>query len=208
VHVVALGFGLGFVVAAAIGPISLLCIRTVLGGALRAGIAIGAGAAVIDATYALLGAIGAGRLLTIGPLQVVLGVGGAVVIAALGARTLWSAFRVRLGGEADEEVASPARAFLTSLAATASNPSTILSWAAVFAAASTASAVDGTAQTLALCLGVGCGTLTWFTTLSLAMATLRTRAGDRLLALVDVGSGLGLLVFSGILGVRAAREAS
>jgi hypothetical protein len=33
-HVVALGFGLGFVVAAAIGPISLLCIRIVLRGAL------------------------------------------------------------------------------------------------------------------------------------------------------------------------------
>jgi putative LysE/RhtB family amino acid efflux pump len=206
-HVVALGFGLGFVVAAAIGPISLLCIRTVLRGALPAGIAIGAGAAVIDATYALLGAIGAGRLLTIGPLQVVLGLGGAVVIAVLGFRTLWSAFRVRLGGESSEEVASPGRAFLTSLAATASNPSTILSWAAVFAAASTASAVNGTPQTLLLCLGVGCGTLTWFTTLSLTMAALRTRAGDRLLALVDIGSGLGLLVFSGILGVRAAREA-
>jgi threonine/homoserine/homoserine lactone efflux protein len=207
-HVVALGFGLGFVVAAAIGPISLLCIRTVLRGALPAGIAIGAGAAVIDATYALLGALGAGRLLTIGPLQIVLGIGGAAVIAWLGIRTLWSAFRVRLGGEAAEEVGSPGRAFLTSLAATASNPSTILSWAAVFAAASTASAVDGTGSTLLLCVGVGCGTLTWFTTLSLTMAALRTRAGDRLLALVDIGSGLGLLLFSGILGVRAAREAS
>jgi hypothetical protein len=48
-HAIALGFGLGFVVAAAIGPISLLCIRTVLRGALGTGIAIGAGAAVIDA---------------------------------------------------------------------------------------------------------------------------------------------------------------
>jgi len=31
-HALATGFGLGFVVAAAIGPISLLCIRTVLRG--------------------------------------------------------------------------------------------------------------------------------------------------------------------------------
>jgi putative LysE/RhtB family amino acid efflux pump len=206
-HVIALGFGLGFVVAAAIGPISLLCIRTVLRGALPAGIAIGAGAAAIDATYALLGALGAGRLLQVGALQLALGLGGAAVLAWLGARTLWSAFRVRLGGESAEEVASPWRAFRTSLAATASNPSTILSWAAVFAAASTASAVDGTAQTLLLCAGVGCGTLTWFTTLSLGMAAVRRRVGDRLLALVDVGSGLGLMLFAGILGVRAAREA-
>src|ERR1700742_2582758 len=207
-HVLPLGFGLGFVVAAAIGPISLLCIRTVLRGALGAGVAIGAGAAVIDATYALLGALGAGQLLEIGALQLALGLVGAAVLAFLGARTLWSAFRVRLGGEAEEEVSSPWRAFLTSLAATASNPSTILSWAAVFAAASTASAVDGTGETLLLCLGVGCGTLTWFTTLSLTMAALRARAGDRLLALVDVGSGLGLLFFSGVLGLRAAREAA
>jgi threonine/homoserine/homoserine lactone efflux protein len=207
-HVVALGFGLGFVVAAAIGPISLLCIRTVLRGALGAGVAIGAGAAVVDATYALLGALGAGRLLEVGPLQVVLGVAGAAVIAWLGLRTLWSAFRVRLGGESDEEVASPGRAFLTSLAATASNPSTILSWAAIFAAASSASSVDGAGSTLLLCLGVGCGTLTWFTTLSVTMLAIRARVGDRLLQLVDVGSGLGLLLFAGVLGTRAARESA
>jgi threonine/homoserine/homoserine lactone efflux protein len=205
-HVVALGFGLGFVVAAAIGPISLLCIRTVLRGALPTGVAIGAGAAVIDAAYALLGALGAGRLLEVGALQVALGLAGGAVIGFLGLRTLWSAFRVRLGGESDEEVASPWRAFLTSLAATASNPSTILSWAAIFAAASSASSVHGTAQTLLLCAGVGCGTLTWFTTLSLGMVAIRAHVGDRLLRLVDVGSGLGLLLFAGILGARAARE--
>jgi putative LysE/RhtB family amino acid efflux pump len=207
-HVIALGFGLGFVVAAAIGPISLLCIRTVLRGALGTGVAIGAGAAVVDASYALLGALGAGRLMQIGALQLALGLAGAAVLAVLGLRTLWSAFRVRLGGESDEEVASPGRAFATAVAATASNPSTILSWAAVFAAASTASSIDGAAQTLALCLGVGAGTLTWFTTLSLAMAAIRARVGDRLLQLVDIGSGAGLLLFSGVLGVRAARESA
>jgi putative LysE/RhtB family amino acid efflux pump len=206
-HVLALGFGLGFVVAAAIGPISLLCIRTVLRGALPSGIAIGAGAAAIDATYALLGSIGAGRLLEVDALRLALGLTGAAVIAVLGLRTLWSAFRVRLGGESVEEVAGPRRAFVTALAATASNPTTILSWAAVFAAASTASAVDGTGETLLLVAGVGCGTLTWFTALSVGLATVRHRVGDRVLAAVDVGSGLGLLLFSGALGFRAARDA-
>jgi threonine/homoserine/homoserine lactone efflux protein len=206
-HVLALGFGLGFVVAAAVGPISLLCIRTVLRGALGAGIAIGAGAATIDAAYALLGALGAGQLLEIGALRLALGLLGAAVLAVLGLRTLWSAFRVRLGGETAEEVASPWRAYVTSVMATASNPTTILSWAAVFAAASTASSVDGTSQTLLLVLGVGCGTLTWFTTLSLGLAAVRARVGDRLLRAVDIGSGLGLLLFSGALGLRGARDA-
>ena len=73
---------------------------------------------------------------------------GAAVLVALGLRTLWSAFRVRLGGEHDDEVATPRKAFLTSLAATASNPLTIASWAAVFAAASTAGAADSSATTV------------------------------------------------------------
>src|ERR1700712_1690985 len=102
-HVVALGFGLGFAVAAAIGPISLLCIRTVLRGALGSGIAIGAGAAVIDASYAALGGLGAGGLLRIDALRLTLGLLGAAVLAVLALRTLWSAFRVRLGGESTEE---------------------------------------------------------------------------------------------------------
>lgn len=202
-----LGFGLGLVVAAAIGPISLLCIRTVLRGRLRAGIAIGLGAAVIDTAYATLGALGAGRVLEVEALRVGFGIAGAAVLAALGLRTLWSAFRVRLGGESAEEVASARRAFLTSLAATASNPTTIASWAAVFAAASTASAVEGTASAAFLLLGVGLGTATWFTALSLALTAVRGRVGDRVLRAVDAGSGVGLLGFAGVLGWRAAREA-
>ena len=92
----AVGFGLGFVVAAQIGPISLLCIRSVLRGTLAVGIAIGAGAAVVDALYATLGVLGAGEVLDRLPgLRLALGLVGAAVIAYLGVKTLWSAFRVR-----------------------------------------------------------------------------------------------------------------
>ena len=82
---------------------------------------------------------------------------GAVVLVALGARTLWSAFRVRLGGEADSEVATPRRAFATSLAATASNPLTIASWAAVFAAASTAGIASNADSAMRSCSASGSG---------------------------------------------------
>ncbi|MDX6514309.1 MAG: hypothetical protein QOE36_3813, partial [Gaiellaceae bacterium] len=143
----AAGVGLGFLVAAQVGPIWLLCLRTTLRGSFRAGVAIGAGAAAVDAAYAALGVVGASRLLEIEPLRIALGLVGVAVLAAIALRTLATAFRVRLGAETPEEVAAPRRAFLTSLAATASNPTTILSWAAVFAAASTASAVSGMAQT-------------------------------------------------------------
>ena len=132
------GFGLGFLVAAQLGPISLLAIRSTLRNGVYVGLAIGGGVAVIDTLYAAAGAAGAAGLLAIEPLRLAFGLVGAVVLAVLGARTLWSAFRIRMGGESHEELATPRAAFVTALAATASNPLTIASWAAVFAAASTA----------------------------------------------------------------------
>jgi threonine/homoserine/homoserine lactone efflux protein len=94
----AVGFGLGLFVGSQPGPVSLLCVRSVLRGAFATGVAIGAGAALIDLLYAGLGLAGAASLLEIDGLRLALGALGALVLAAIGARTLWAAFRVRLGG--------------------------------------------------------------------------------------------------------------
>ena len=202
----AAGFGLGFAVAVQVGPIWLLCARTVLRGAFLSGVAIGTGAAVIDTSYAALGVAGVNRALEQGTVRLALGLVGAMVLAFLGARTLWSAFRVRLGGELEAEVATPGRAFLTSLAATASNPLTIASWAAVFSAASAASVVGGWSQTTAFLAGIGCGTFTWFFVLSSALAVGRRRLGRRLIVAADVFSGVALIGFAGLLAWRTAAD--
>src|SRR5215210_2480816 len=176
----ALGLGLGLFVGAQPGPVSLLCVRSVLRGAFATGVAIGAGAALIDLLYAALGLAGAASLLEIAPLRIALGAVGTLVLAAIGARTLWAAFRVRLGGELAEEVATPRRAFATALAATASNPLTIATWAAIFTAASATAVSDAatSAHGAALMLGgVALGTLSAFTVLSLLVASVRERFG-------------------------------
>ena len=149
------GFGLGLFVGAQPGPVSLLCVRSVLRGAFATGVAIGAGAALIDLLYAALGLAGAASLLELDALRIVLGVAGALVLGAIGARTLWAAFRVRLGGEAEEEVATPRRAFATALAATASNPLTIATWAAIFGAASAAAVGDAADSAMGAALMLG-----------------------------------------------------
>jgi putative LysE/RhtB family amino acid efflux pump len=203
----AAGLGLGFLTAAQVGPIWLLCLRSTLRGGFRVGVAIGAGAAVIDVLYAALGVAGASRLLEVDPLRIALGLAGAVVLALLGLRTLWSAFRVRLGGEAAEEVASPRRAFLTSLGATASNPMTIAAWAAIFSAASTASVVGSSrAAALVLLAGVCAGSFAWFVTLSAGTAIGRRRLGPRLVGAIDAVSALALVGFAGLLGWRTLRS--
>ena len=203
----AAGLGLGFLTAAQVGPIWLLCLRSTLRGGFRVGVAIGAGAAVIDTVYAALGVAGASRLLEVDPLRVALGLTGAAVLALIGLRTLASAFRIRLGGEAEEEVGSPRRAFVTSLGATASNPMTIAAWAAIFSAASTASVVDSSRAAALVLLGAVCaGSFAWFVLLSAGTAIGRRYVGRRLVAAIDAVSGLAIVGFAGLLGWRTVRS--
>ena len=196
------GLTLGFVVAAQVGPIWLLCLRTSLRYGFAPGWAIGAGAALVDTLYAVAGVAGVAPLLRIEPVRIALGLLGAAVLAVLGLRTIWSAFRIRLGGETTDEVASPRRAFATSVAATASNPMTIVSWAAIFSAASTADVVSSPSGALLLLVGVGVGSLAWFTILSGVVSITRHRVSEQFVRAVDVLSGAVILGFAGLLGWR------
>jgi putative LysE/RhtB family amino acid efflux pump len=200
-HALTIGFGLGFLVALQLGPMSLFLVRSTLRGGLSVGLAIGGGIAVIDAVYAALGAAGAASLLSIAPLKTSLALLGAAVLLMLGVRTLRDAFRARIAADDRVEVASPRRAFVTSLAATASNPSTIASWAAIFAAASTSGATDTPAL---LVFGVGLGSLCWVTLLAAGTATARRAVGGRAVRIADTVAGVGLLVFGVALAAQAA----
>jgi putative LysE/RhtB family amino acid efflux pump len=200
------GFSLGFLVAAQLGPISLLAIRSTLRSGVIVGVSIAGGVAVVDTLYAAAGAAGTAGLLAIEPLRLAFGLIGAAVLAVLGARTLWSAFRIRMGGESREELATPRAAFLTAVTATASNPLTIASWAAVFAAASTAGAAAAGPGAALLLAGVGLGSLTWMSILAGGVAVARRRVGPRLLRAVDGVAGAGVLAFGGLLAYRTLRD--
>jgi putative LysE/RhtB family amino acid efflux pump len=197
-----LGFGLGFVVALQLGPMSLFLVRSTLAGGWYAGLAVGAGIAVIDAAYAAAGAAGAAPLLAIGPLQTAVGIVGAAVILALGARTLHGARRPRALDEA-KTATTPRRAFMTSLAGTAANPATIVSWAAVFAAAGAAGAADEGVGAALLVAGVGLGSLAWVSLLATGTAGAGRAVGPRAIRVADVIAGAGLLAFGAALALHA-----
>jgi putative LysE/RhtB family amino acid efflux pump len=194
-----IGFGLGFVVALQLGPMSLFLIRSTLRSGWRVGMAIGAGIAMVDGLYAAAGAGGATSLLTIHPLRLALGLVGAIVLIWLGARTLYSALRVRVGTESASEVATPRRAFLTALGGTASNPSTIVSWGAIFAAASTAGLVHNTGAAVLLVCGVAIGSLTWVGILASGVALAGRSTSKHALRVTDGVAGAGLMGFGGVL---------
>jgi putative LysE/RhtB family amino acid efflux pump len=197
VHAFWVGFGLGFVVALQLGPVSLYQIKTTLRNGLAVGLAFAAGIALVDLAYAALGAAGVAPLLTIGPLETILGLLGAAVLVFLGVRTLRSAFRVRLGDAAP--AVSPRRAFAMALSLTAANPLTIASWAAVFSAATAAGAASSFSGALLLVAGVGLGSATWDVTLATATALVGRHVGERFLRVVDLVAGAALLVFGGVL---------
>jgi putative LysE/RhtB family amino acid efflux pump len=200
------GLGLGFLVGAQVGPIWLLCARSSLRHGARVGLGIGAGAAIVDLLYAALGVAGAASLLAATGLRVAFGLLGAAVLVLLGARTLWSALRVRSGFEDEAEVATPWTAFRTGLAATASNPMTIASWAAIFAAASAASLASSAPAAAVLVLGVGAGSMAWFAILSFGMGVLRRRVPEGGLRAADAVAGAGLIGFGAALGYGSVQH--
>jgi putative LysE/RhtB family amino acid efflux pump len=185
---------------------SLFLVRSTLRGTLRTGLAIGAGIAAIDVLYAGVAAAGLASVLGNVFVRIVLGVLGSAVLLALGLRTLWSAFRVRAGGEWDEEVRTPRRAFVTALGATATNPLTIALWTGGFAAAGAAAHVHSRPRAVALLLGIGLGSLAWFTILSSAVSLSRRWFRPPVLRGVDACAGLALTGYGALLGYRAVTD--
>jgi threonine/homoserine/homoserine lactone efflux protein len=201
------GLGLGMFVAAQVGPVSLLCIRTSARSGFRPGLAVGLGAATIDLVYATLGVLGVATLIGVDQVRIGLGLLGTVVLIVMGVRTLHAAARIRLGAELSDEVDVPSHALRTGLIVTASNPLTIVSWAAIFGAAATASLLANVQDAVLLLVGVGIGSAAWFTGLALVASRAGRRMGPRSLALVDTVSGVGLVVFGAVLGLRTLQDA-
>jgi putative LysE/RhtB family amino acid efflux pump len=206
VNAAVIGFGLGFFVALQLGPMSLFLIRSTLRGGWRVGLAIGAGIACVDGLYAAAGAGGATALLSIQPVRLALGLLGAAVLIALGTRTLYTAVRIRVGSETSFDVATPKRALLTALAGTASNPSTIVSWGAIFAAASTAGLVHSTTGAVLLVGGAAIGSLTWVTLLATGVAVAGRSMRPSAVRVTDGIAGVSLIGFGGALAYTTTHE--
>src|SRR3954471_15211157 len=166
------GFVLGFTIAAAVGPISLLVIRRTIAQGWLYGLVSGLGVATADATY---GAIAAFGLSAITDLLVnarwVLGLAG-------GAFLLWMAWQTIRSNPTEAAVVSTRRrgyagAYLSILGLTMANPMTILSFGALFAGLGVTSGATGNAGLVVL--GVLLGSSTWWVVLTTLIGTLRTR---------------------------------
>jgi threonine/homoserine/homoserine lactone efflux protein len=193
------GLIIGFTIAAAVGPISLLVIRRSIAHGQAYGLVSGLGVATADASYAAIAAFGLTALTSVlvsG--RGVLGLLGGAIIALIGIRTMRSRPH-----EAGHDAVRPglAGAFGSIFALTMTNPLTILSFAAVFAGVGLvagASFVDAAILTLA----VWAGSALWWVVLTSIVGRFRARISTGTVVWINRVSGAALVAF-GVLAVLA-----
>ena len=187
------GLAFGFVLAATVGPMWVLCMRRTLAFGALTGFVSGMGIAVADGLYGAVAAFGltaiSGFLLAYG---FWIGLVGGGFLVYLGVKTL---FAKPAAGGGIARPASLAQAFLSTLALTLANPPTILAFAAVFAGLGLAASADYKAAAL-VTLAVFAGSASWWVLLAASGGALRERLGPRLLRAINIVSGVSILGFA------------
>lgn len=196
------GFAIGLTIAAPVGAIGLLCIRRTLAYGRLVGFVTGLGAATADAFYGAIAALGLTSVsVFLTNVQTPLRLLGGAFLIYLGWRTFVS--RPSSMVEPDRP-GTLAGMFASTFALTLANPSTIISFAAIFAGLGLAGASELTSP-LVMVAGVFLGSATWWLILSGGVGLLRgVMTPDRLLW-VNRASGvlIALLGVGAILSVRA-----
>jgi len=191
--VLARGGAIGFLVAAAIGPIAMLCIRTTLERGRIAGIAAGMGVAVADTIYAAIGAYGisfVGAALTSGESWLKL-VGGIVLIAF----GIYLARKQPVNATEEREVPKSIVAdFGMTLVLTLTNPMTILSFAGLFAGVSGLRGFP-LIEIPALLLGVFVGSAVWWVALAFVIGLIRHKISPTTMLWINRGSAAAIIGF-------------
>jgi len=187
------GLVIGFAIAAPVGPIGVLCIRRTLAEGRATGLVSGLGAATADAIYGCIAAFGLTFIsgILIGQQGLVRLVGG-IFLCYLGLRTLVTAPAEK---PSSAEGRGLAGAYASTFFLTLTNPTTILSFAAIFAGLGIGSATwDYVSATLSV-LGVFLGSALWWLILSGGVSVFRTKLKPRALGWVNNVSGIIILAF-------------
>lgn len=184
---------IGFSIAAPVGPIGVLCIRRTLTGCRLVGFVSGLGAATADAMYGFIAAFGLTAISAfLVDQQTALRMGGGAFLLYLGARTLRS---TPATAAARATARSLWGAYASTVALTITNPTTILSFVAIFAGLGIAEQEHDYVGSALVVLGVFLGSALWWLILSGATGLMRARLDGGRLVWVNRVSGVIILAF-------------
>jgi threonine/homoserine/homoserine lactone efflux protein len=194
------GLLIGFSIAAPVGPIGVLCIRRTLAGGRVLGFVSGLGAATADALYGFVAAFGLTAISSfLVDQQTALRIGGGSFLIYLGVRTMLStpavdAARARANGLWT--------AYVSTLALTITNPTTILSFVAIFAGIGIVEEERDYLASSLVVVGVFLGSALWWLILSGVTSLLRGKLDTRRLIWVNRISG-GIILAFGIVALAS-----
>jgi threonine/homoserine/homoserine lactone efflux protein len=186
------GLAFGFLLAATVGPMWVLCFRRTIAQGAFAGFVSGMGIAVADGLYGAVAAFGltviSGFLLRH---SFWIGLVGGAFLVYLGITTLLSRPTLESSNPAP---AGMTQNFLSTLGLTLANPPTILAFAAIFTGLGLVSGDYGAAALVVL--GVFLGSASWWLVLAAGAGWLRDRIGSGLFRGINIVSGLSILGFA------------
>lgn len=188
------GLAIGFLIAAPVGPIGVLCIRRTLADGRASGFLSGLGAATADMSYGAIAAFGLTAIQqALVSQQFWLRLVGGLFLIYLGMRTL-------LSRPADQPAAASAprgalSAYLSTLGLTLTNPATIISFTVIFAGLRLAETNGSVLAAALLVLGVFAGSCLWWLTLSGIVGFFRERFTPRWMLRVNRLAGTVILGF-------------
>jgi len=188
------GIGVGFAVAAPVGPIGILCIRRTLTDGRAAGLATGFGAASADAVYGVIAAVG---LVLSGVLishTDVLRIGGGGLIVLLGLLSIWKFLQNKPQQTVKSNTQGLLAAFITTFALTLANPMTILAFVGLIAGLGAGAENTQTAPYL-LVAGVFVGSAMWWLLLVQVALLAKTRLTPVITRWLDMVSGAVLVIW-------------
>jgi threonine/homoserine/homoserine lactone efflux protein len=196
------GLVIGFAIAAPVGAIGLLCVRRTLADGRMVGFVSGLGAATADALYGAVAALGLTAVSsTLVAHQNAVRLIGGLFLCYLGVRTIVS----RPASDAARETSRGlAAAFGSTFALTLTNPTTILSFAAVFAGLGLASTAADRGSAVLMVGGVFLGSAFWWLLLSGTVGFFRRGLTTERMCWVNRASG-ALLVGFGLLALLSLR---
>ncbi|MBC7953828.1 MAG: LysE family transporter [Rhodospirillaceae bacterium] len=186
--------GIGFAIAAPIGPVGLMCIRKALAHGRSAAWVAGLGAALADTVFGAVVGLGLGAVSQFlqGHADTLKLLGGLFMIA-IGLRTWWA---VTITIEpADNAGFGLWRDFLSTFAITITNPGTILGVMGVFVAMGAAAKPVGLEESWLLVLGVFTGSALWWAVLTEMTVLVRARFTPARMKLFNHVSGALPILF-------------
>lgn len=201
--VLPIGFVIGILVAAPVGPVNILCIQRAIYRGFWGGVAAGLGAVLGDGLVALMAAMGVGAISgVIDYHRTAIQVVGGLVLIGFGWRLYATAPAVEDGNENGNRNGG-LRSYLWDIPKTflltVTNPGAVLGLFAIFSGISTFVEVTGPVEALLMVGAVMAGSLSWWVGLSYFVARLRHRLSFNRLALINRSAGIALVAFGLVL---------